>query len=150
MTRFARWSTPGLLAFAVAAAFAVPSLAAQPRAGDCWGSLCKSNGVSSAGFEVAANVLYSMVIPEGCLGGSGTSRDYLEGFPEIKIHASGAFSMAGPKTLTIENAAETSETSTTVTDLHGNFVTPTKAVITLTINHGNCGTKHVTVLGHPQ
>jgi hypothetical protein len=150
MTRVVRWSTPGLLALAVAAALAVPSLAAQPRAGDCWGSLCSSNGVSSAGFEAAGNVLYSMVIPESCLGGSGKSRNYLEGFPNIKIHASGAFSMPGPKTLTNENAAETMETSTTVTDLHGKFVTPTKATITLTIHYGNCGTKHVTVLGHPQ
>jgi hypothetical protein len=150
MTRFVRWSAPSLLALAVAAALAVPSLAAQPRAGDCWGSLCSSSGVSSAGFEVAANVLYSLVIPEGCLGGSGKTRNYLEGFPTMKIHASGAFSMPGPKTLTNENAAETMETSTTVTDLHGKFVTPTKAMITLTIHDGSCGTKEVTVLGHHQ
>ena len=149
MTRFTRLSMPGLLAVVVALAAAVPSLAAKPRAGDCWGSDCASKGASSAGFEVAGNVLYSMVIPESCLGGSGDGRDYLEGFPEIKIHASGAFSMPGPKTLTISNAAETTETSTTVTDLHGKFVTPTKAVITLTINYGSCGTKHLTVLGHP-
>jgi len=149
MTRVIRSSAPGLLALAVAAALAVPTLAAQPRAGDCWGSVCSSNGVSSAGFEVDANVLYSLVIPESCLGGSGSGRNYLEGFPDIKIHASGAFSMPGPKTLTDENAAETMETSTTVTNLHGKFVSPTRAVITLTIHYGSCGTKHVTVLGHP-
>ncbi len=155
MTRFARWSTPGLLALAIAAALAVPSLAAKPRAGDCWGGDCYSGTspkVDNSGFEVDGNVLYSLVIQESCLGSSGNGSnsraDFLEGFPEMKIDASGAFSMPGRKTVTIENAAETLETSTIVTDVHGKFVTPTKAMITLTIKYRSCGTKQVTVLGH--
>ncbi len=61
----------------------------------------------------------------------------------MKIHASGAFSMSGRKTVTIQNAAETVETSTTVSEVHGKFVTPTKASITLKIDYRSCGTKDV-------
>jgi len=152
MIRYVRWSTLGLLALALVAALAVPSLAAQPRAGDCWGGDCYSGTspkVYDSGFEVDSNVLYSMLIQESCLGSSGHGRnDFLEGFMEMKIHSSGAFSTPGQHTVTIQNDADTLDTSTTVTNLHGKFVTPTKAVITLTIHYGNCGTKHVTVLGH--
>ncbi len=85
--RSLRWSTPGLLALAVAATFAVPSLAARPKAGDCWGGDCYSGThpkVDNSGFEVDGNVLYSLLIQESCLGSSGNGgnrrADLLEAF----------------------------------------------------------------------
>ena len=151
MTRSIRWSTPTLLVLAAAAALAVPGFAAQPRTNDCWGGDCNSTA-SSAGFEAAGHVVYGLVIPELCLGstGHGSHRyaDFLEGFKDMQIHASGAFSTPGQQTVTIENGAETMQTSTTVANVHGKFVTPNKAEISLTIHYRSCATKHVTILGH--
>lgn len=156
MSRLVKWSTPALLALAFGAALAVPSLAAQPRAGDCWGGDCYSSAspkVDDSGFEVGNNSVEGLTIQESCLGSHGHGRnrevDRLYNFSNAEISASGTFDItaAGDDSATIANGTESGK-NITVTNVTGKFVTPTKAEISLTIHYRSCGTKHVTILGH--
>jgi hypothetical protein len=148
--RFIRLFVTGLIAVAVVGALASSSFAAKPRAGLCWGGSC--NPLAStvkAGFEVEDNAVQGLLIPERCLGHYGPHHqaDYLFGLPGLEISSTGTFLLAERFPASLERGGQTTG-SVYVENLHGRFLSPTKAVVSLKIDHAGCGTKHVTILGH--
>jgi hypothetical protein len=144
---------PGLAAFAVLAALAAPTLAAKPHHGLCWGTDChaSSHGPIGGAFAVQHNHVKFFEISERCLGDYHGSVNFLTVQSGMAIGRSGGFSHSGKALLSREVSTPSGASTPYVTiDLTGRFVTPTKASITLKIDYGSCGTKHVTISGHHQ
>ncbi len=86
----------------------------------------------------------SFTISEGCLGHE-TSGDGLPLYdvPTMKVKHEWRFSYKGKA-----RRAKTSGSASVPITLHGQFVTHTKASISLKIDYGQCGTKHLVVHRH--
>lgn len=134
-------------------AVTLPVLATAGPRGGCWGTCGGDRGPVDGYFVVGTGAdkgkLSSFMIEEKCLGvtripqpvGPAFKAGYELGpLPTLKISASGHFSFDG------KTQRDSSHGRRRVgVRLSGSFVNSTKVKMSLKIDYGSCGTKHITM-----
>jgi len=142
-------SKRALLAAAVATGLAsgvwaaVPSSAARPETAPCWGRCGGDSGPLGGYFTIVKGSVSQFRISEKCLGMNHGLEDEVIVAKNMPITAAGSFSFSG------EGQRTSSSTTTSLPvklSVQGDFTTPARAAVTLTIGYGSCAMQHVTIL----
>lgn len=120
-----------------------PSSAAKPESAPCWGTCGGDSGPVGGYFTIVKDSVTQFRISETCLGRNHGLEDEVFITKNLPISASGAFSFTGEG----QRTSASSPTPLPVKlSVKGEFTTPARATVTMTIEYGACPAEHATII----